>query len=112
MRGPAYNKLSAMTEEQIISYLEKNIRDVQFLHKTLGALDEFFKSNAAAEDRAKIKGIKPELGALKNSIVNANKLRFEYSAQKEEEDQMKRLGINPLSAQQPPLPPPPPPGPS
>jgi hypothetical protein len=113
MRGPAYNKLSAMTEDQVISYLEKNIRDVQFLHKTLSALDEFFKSNVATEDRAKIKGIKPELGALKNSIVNANKLRFEYSAQKEEEDQMKRLGINPLSAQQPPpLPPSPPPGPS
>jgi len=95
MRGPAYNKLAAMTEEQIISYLEKNIRDVQFLHKTLGALDDFFKANAVAEDREKIKGIKPELSALKNSIVKANQLRYEYSAQKEEEDQMKRLGINP-----------------
>jgi len=104
MRGPAYNKLSAMTEEQIISYLEKNIRDVQFIHKTLGALDEFYKSNAAAEDRKKIKGIKPELSALMNSIVKANQLRYEFSAQKEEEDQMKRLGINPLSAQQPPPP--------
>ena len=107
MRGPAYNKLSAMTEEQIISYLEKNIRDVQFLHRTLGALDDFFKSNATVDDRAKIKGIKPELSALKNSIVKANQLRFEFSAQKEEEDQMKRLGINPISAQTPPPPPPP-----
>jgi hypothetical protein len=112
MRGPAYNKLSAMTEEQIISYLEKNIRDVQFLHRTLGALDDFFKSNATTEDRAKIKGIKPELGTIKNSIVKANQLRYEFSAQKEEEDQMKRLGINPLSAQQPPPPPPPPSAPS
>ena len=100
-----------MTEEQIISYLEKNIRDVQFLHRTLGALDDFFKSNATADDRAKIKGIKPELGAIKNSIVKANQLRYEFSAQKEEEDQMKRLGINPLSAQTPPPPPPPPPAP-
>jgi len=106
MRGPAYNKLSAMTEEQIISYLEKNIRDVQFLHKTLGALDDFFKANVAAGDREKIKGIKPELSALKNSIVKANQLRFEYSAQKEEEDQMKRLGINPVTAPPPPPPPP------
>jgi len=95
VRGPAYNKLAAMTEEQIISYLEKNIRDVQFLHKTLSALDDFFKANAAPDDREKIKGIKPELSALKNSIVKANQLRYEYSAQKEEEDQMKRLGINP-----------------
>jgi hypothetical protein len=94
MRGPAYNKLSAMTEEQIINYLEKNIRDVQFLHKTLGALDDFFKGSVSAEDRDKIKGIKPELSTLKNTIVKANQLRYEYSAQKEEEDQMKRLGIN------------------
>jgi hypothetical protein len=104
MRGPAYNKLAAMTEEQIINYLEKNIRDVQFLHKTLGALDDFFKGSVSAEDRDKIKGIKPELSTLKNTIVKANQLRYEYSAQKEEEDQMKRLGIT--SAAPPPPPPP------
>jgi len=97
MRGPAYNKLAAMTEEQVISYLEKNIRDVQFYHRTLGALDDFFKGNAEPTDREKIKGIKPELSALKNTIVRANQLRYEYSAQKEEEDQMKRLGIDPIS---------------
>jgi hypothetical protein len=32
---------------------------------------------------------------MKNSIVKANQLRYEYNAQKEEEEQMKRLGINP-----------------
>ncbi|MDR1837457.1 MAG: hypothetical protein LBQ89_07345 [Treponema sp.] len=94
MRGSAYNKLSAMTEEQIIGYLEKNIRDVQFMHRSLNALDDFFKASVT-EDREKIKGIKPELSTLKNSIVKANQLRYEYSAQKEEEDQFKRLGINP-----------------
>jgi hypothetical protein len=93
VRGPAYNKLSAMTEEQIIGYLERNISDVQKLHRTLGALDDFFKANVAAEDRGKIKGIKPELSALKNTFVKANQLRYDYSAQKEEEEQMKRLGV-------------------
>jgi len=97
MRGPAYNKLSAMAEEQVISYLERNIRDVQFYHKTLGALDDYFKANVVPNDREKIKGIKPELSALKNSIVKANQLRYEYSAQKEEADQMKRLGIDPIT---------------
>jgi hypothetical protein len=95
VRGPAYTKLSNMTEEQVIGYLEKNIRDVQSLHKTLSALDDFFKSNASSEERDKIKGIKPELSTLKNSIVKANQLRYEYSAQKEEDEQMKRLGITP-----------------
>jgi hypothetical protein len=94
-RGPAYNKLSSMSEDQIIGYLEKNIRDVQSLHRTLNALDDYFKGNTVDVDREKIKGIKPELSTLKNTIVKANQLRYEYSAQREEEDQMKRLGINP-----------------
>jgi hypothetical protein len=80
IRGPAYSKLSAMTEEQIIGYLERNIRDVQNLHKTLSALDDYFKSNASTDDRDKIRGIKPELSTMKNSIVRANQLRYEYSA--------------------------------
>lgn len=95
VRGPAYAKLSAMSEEQIINYLERNIRDVQSLHKTLSALDDYFKANVDSDDRDKIRGIKPELSSMKNSIVKANQLRYEYNAQKEEEEQMKRLGINP-----------------
>jgi hypothetical protein len=93
VRGSAYNKLAAMSEEQIISYLDKNIRDVQNFHKILSALDDFFKANVVLENRDKIKGIKPELSALKNSIVKANQSRHDYSAQKEEDEQMKRLGI-------------------
>ncbi len=96
VRGPAYNKLTAMAEDQIVNYLERNIRDVQALHKTLNALDDFFKANVPANDRAKIKGIKPELSALKNTFVKANNRRYEYSAQKEEAEQMKRLGIEPV----------------
>jgi hypothetical protein len=95
--GPAYQKLSAMNEEQIIGYLERNIKDVQTLHKTLAAMDEFFKAHAPQESRDKIKGIKPELAALKNSYVKANQLRYDYTAQKEEEEQLKRLGVNPAS---------------
>ncbi|MCL2214697.1 MAG: hypothetical protein FWC06_05740 [Treponema sp.] len=106
-RGPAYNKLSAMSEDQIISYLERNIREVQNFHKTLSAIDDFFKATASAEDRDKIKGIKPDLSALKNTYVKANQLRYEYSAQKEEEEQMRSLGIAPVNApNQVPAPPP------
>ena len=94
VRGPAYNKLSAMSEEQITGYLERNINDVQALHKTLSALDDFFKANVEAGVREKIKGIKPELSALKNTFVKANQIRYDYSAQKEEAEQMKRLGLN------------------
>jgi hypothetical protein len=94
-QSSALAKLSSMPEEQIISYLERYIRDVQYLHRTLSALDEFFKASVPKEERERIKGIKPELATLKNSIVRANQLRHEYSAQKEEEEQLKRLGVSP-----------------
>jgi hypothetical protein len=94
--GAAAAKLSSMAEEQIIPYLERNIRDVQILHRTLNGLDDFFKSQTPQGDQ-KIRGIKPELASVKNCIVRANQLRHEYSAQKEEEEQLKRLGVNPAS---------------
>jgi hypothetical protein len=96
-QGPALSKLNSMAEEQIITYLERTIRDVQALHRTLSALDDFFKTSASKEDRDRIKGIKPELATIKNSIVRANQLRHEYSAQKEEEEQLKRLGVSPAA---------------
>ena len=94
-RGPVMTKLAAMKEEQITGYLERTIRDVRNIFKILTALDDYFKSAAPREDRGKIKGIKPELASIKNCILRANQLRYEYSAAKEEEEQMKRLGINP-----------------
>jgi hypothetical protein len=93
--GAAQPKLDVMPEEQLTSFLEKTIRDVQSLHRTLTALDEFFKTEAPKEDREKVKGIKPELATIKNAIVRANQIRHEYNAQKEEEEQMRRLGIAP-----------------
>jgi hypothetical protein len=93
-RGAALGRIEAMPEDQITSFLERAIREVQTLHKTLSALDEFFKKEVEGADRDKIKGIKPELATMKNAIVRANQKRHEYSAQKEEEEQLKRLGIN------------------
>jgi hypothetical protein len=88
-------KLESMQDEQLIALLDRSIREIQPLHKTLTALDEFFKAEASAQDeRDKVKGIKPELAAMKNAIIKANQKRHEYSAQKEEEEQLKRLGVS------------------
>ena len=97
VKGSAYQKISAMNEDQITGYLERYINDLQNIHKTLGALDDYFKANVAQTDRDKIKGIKPDLTALKNIYVRANQMRYEYSAQKEEEEQLKRLGVSPTA---------------
>ena len=95
VQGSATAKLDAMSEEQLIALLEKTVREVQSLHRTLSALDEFHKAEAPKELREKIKGIRPELATVKNSFVKANQLRHEYSARLEEEEQMKKLGITP-----------------
>jgi hypothetical protein len=95
LHGSAAARLEAMSEEQLVVFLERALRDVQSLHRTLNALDEYFKLEAPREDRNKVKGIRPELAAIKNAIIRSNQLRHEYSAQEEEEEQMRRLGINP-----------------
>jgi hypothetical protein len=94
-QGPVLAKIKAMNEDQGTAYLERTIRDVQNYHRTLSSLDDYFKTNVSQHNRARIKGIKPELASVKNCIVRANQLRAEYTAAKEEEEQMKRLGINP-----------------
>ncbi|MDR1446237.1 MAG: hypothetical protein LBI90_05000 [Treponema sp.] len=93
-RGGGNSKIDNMTEEQLVGLLERVIREVQGLHKTLNALDDFFKAEVVKEDRDKIKGIKPELATIKNAILRANQFRYEYSSQIEEMEQMKKLGIN------------------
>jgi hypothetical protein len=95
--GGGMARLEAMQEEQLTGFLDKNIRDVQSLHKILSALDEFFKTEVDRTDREKVKGIKPELAVIKNAIIRANARRHEYNAQKEEDEQLRRLGVNPSS---------------
>ena len=93
-RGPGMAKLEAMQDEQLISFLEKSLRDLQNIHKTLSALDDFYKAEVDRADRDKVKGIKPELSTIKNAIHRANTKRHEYTAQKDEFEQLKRLGVN------------------
>jgi hypothetical protein len=93
-RGGVASRLDAIGENQLLSLLEKAVRDAQSLHKTLTGLDEYFKAEASRELREKIRGIKPDLATIKNAIIKANQKRHEYSAQLEEEEQLKRLGIN------------------
>jgi hypothetical protein len=93
-RGPAQGKLEAMEEGQLAEIFHRNTKDVTIIHKTLTALDEFFKTNVDRADRGKVKGIKPELGALKNAVSRATQKFQEYNSIKEEAEQFKKLGID------------------
>ncbi len=86
-------RLEAATDDQVLSVLSKNIEELQSIHKSMSALDIYFKSETPRLERERMRGIKPELSAVKNGIVKANQKRHEYIAQKEEVEQMKRLGI-------------------
>ncbi|MDR1444054.1 MAG: hypothetical protein LBI94_04180 [Treponema sp.] len=97
LRGSAAQKLLSMNDEQLIQILDRLIRDVQNTLKILGAMDDYFKAEALPGEREKVRGIKPELATIKNAVVRANQIRHEYSARKEEEDQMRKLGIAPGS---------------
>jgi hypothetical protein len=93
-RGNAGKKLESMEENHLVELLQRNIKDVQNFHKTLGGLDEYFKNAVDKSSRSRVKGIKPELSALKNSITKAGERLVDYNAQKEEYEQFKKLGID------------------
>jgi hypothetical protein len=92
-KGATTAKLDSLEETQLLDHLNRNLKDLQTIHKTLTALDDCFKLTAVPEIKDKIKGVKPELSAIKNVIIAANQKRYEYSSLKEEEEQLKKIGI-------------------
>lgn len=92
-KSPNYEKLAAQSEEKILDYVNQQMTDCQKMLKTLAGLDEFFKTTVQSENKSKIKGLKMEITALKNSVAKANQHRSEYTAYIEEEAQFKKLGI-------------------
>ncbi len=92
-KAPIYEKLSKMSEDKVLEYVNQQISECNRMLKVMNGLDEFFKNAPLPSDRSKIKGLKMEITALKNSVVKANQHRSEYSAYMEEEAQLKKLGI-------------------
>ncbi len=92
-KAPIYEKLSKMSEDKILEYVNQQISECNHMLKIMNGLDEFFKSAPNPSNRPKIKGLKMEITALKNSVVKANQHRSEYTAYVEEEAQLRKLGI-------------------
>ncbi len=89
----AFQRLEAASENQIFEFLNKNLRELQIIHRRSEGLNTYFRSEVPKEEKGRIKGIKIELGTIKNIIIRTNKQKHEYIFQKEEEEQMKKLGI-------------------
>lgn len=92
-KNPIYEKLAKMPESKILEFINQQITECNKMLKTLDGLDDFFKNAPLPQNRPKIKGLKMEITAIKNSVVKANQHRSEYSAYIEEEAQLRKLGI-------------------
>lgn len=90
----AYKKFQNADEQKLLEFLNKQISDLQKISIILKALDDYFKNNAPVEKRSKIKGLSMELMVLKNNMVNTNQRRAEYISYIEEQEQMKKLGLD------------------
>jgi hypothetical protein len=90
----SFARLSAASEQQIDVFLNKNIGELQLLHRRLQGLNEILRRDAPAEQREQLKGIKIELSGLKNCIVRANRRRYEYVSLKEEQLRLEQLGLS------------------
>jgi hypothetical protein len=89
----SFVRLREASEQQIDTFLKKNIGELQLLYRRLQGLNEYLKQQAPAELEEKLKGIKIELSGLKNCVVRANRRRYEYVALKEEEVRLQQLGV-------------------
>ena len=92
-KGIEYSKIQSSSEEAILSFVNKQISELQSLFVVINAFDAHFKQEVDTEFKTGIKGMQIELSALRNSIINANKKRSEYVSYKEEAMQMQKLGI-------------------
>ena len=89
----SYQRIENAREDQLLEFLGKQIFELQLLHRRMSGINAYFQGEAPRELRPELKGIKLQLTALMNGIVKANQRKHDYVALKEEEEQMKRLGI-------------------
>jgi hypothetical protein len=89
----SFARLSDASEQQIDTFLKKNIGELQLMYRRLQGLNEYIRKESPAELKEQIKGIKIELSGLKNCIVRSNRRRYEYVALKEEEVRLEQLGV-------------------
>ncbi|MBN2552630.1 MAG: hypothetical protein JXB06_07660 [Spirochaetales bacterium] len=86
-------RLREASEAQIDDFLNKNIGELQLLHRRLQGLGELFRQESPKEQIGQLKGIKIELSGLKNCIVRANRRRYEYTASKEAQMRLRQSEV-------------------
>ena len=91
--SPGYQRVAGIEEAKIYDFVKKQSSECNALCVQLNALDEFFKSACNPQNKSRIKGMKMDLAAMKNTLANVNQRRVEYTSFIEEQSQMRKLGI-------------------
>lgn len=86
-------KLSQIDDEEILKIINSSMDIFKRSFRKLTALDVFFKEKAPKHVKSDISGVKVELNGIKTSMTNCQKRNNEYLSQKEEIEQLKKLGI-------------------
>jgi hypothetical protein len=86
-------KLIEEDDEELLIKINNSLDVFKRSFRKLTALDTYFKEKAPKHVKSDISGIKVELNGIKLSLANTQKKRNEYISQKEEIDQLKKLGI-------------------
>ena len=92
--GSLWSKIEHAGEDQLYKFVNKELGDLHLIHRRALAFDSFFKSQSTSDEKRKLRGIKIEITTMRNAIAKASQLKHEYVSRKEEEDQLKKLGIS------------------
>lgn len=93
-KGPEFSKLKAASEDALLGYVNKQIAENQEIYTIISSLDNHFKTNVEIINRVKVKGLKIDLSSFRNCVISVNQKRGDYISIKEEQEQMRKLGIN------------------
>jgi len=91
--GASMKRMESLPEDQAYKFLQRNIEELQRALRVFAGLDDFFKEEIPSELQGRLKGIKVEITTIKGAVIKANQKKHEYVAQREELEQMRRLGI-------------------
>ena len=79
---------------QLLDYINKNLKELKSIHRRLTGLDDYFKSNAVPPKiKINMRGSSLNLQSLKLVIADSMKMLNDFNVKKEEEEQLRKLGI-------------------
>jgi hypothetical protein len=87
-------KINELDDEEILGKISSILNIYKRNYRKLVALDTFFKEKSPKNVRSEISGIKVELNGIQMAMVDCQRKQNEYISQKEEIDQLTKLGIN------------------